>query len=378
MAQETLHSSGILFLSMELSKSKWVLTSSGGEMNFRKVSINASDWTSFDRELLAAKKKFKLPETAAVTCCYEVGRDGFWIARRMRAQGLTVYVVDSASIEVKRRRRRLKNDRVDGEALLRMLLRYHRGEKKLWSVVNTPNEAAEDARRPTRELQRLKKERTQHRNRITGLLSLEGLSIRPGEAFEENLDDARCWNGLPLQANLRQELIREMERLRLVVKQIREIERSLERKLADPELSEKEEYLQHVKALLRLRGLGSSVWVLVVEFFAWRKFNNGKEVGALAGLTGTPYSSGSSEHDQGISKAGNPRVRTLMIELAWCWLRHQPKSKLSRWYQERYGEASARSRRSGIVAVARKLLVELWRYVEFGELPDGAELKPAA
>ena len=378
MAQETLHSSGILFLSMELSKSKWVLTSSGGEMNFRKVSINASDWTSFDRELLAAKKKFKLPETAAVTCCYEVGRDGFWIARRMRAQGLTVYVVDSASIEVKRRRRRLKNDRVDGEALLRMLLRYHRGEKKLWSVVNTPNEAAEDARRPTRELQRLKKERTQHRNRITGLLSLEGLSIRPGEAFEENLDDARCWNGLPLQANLRQELIREMERLRLVVKQIREIERSLERKLADPELSEKEEYLQHVKALLRLRGLGSSVWVLVVEFFAWRKFNNGKEVGALAGLTGTPYSSGSSEHDQGISKAGNPRVRTLMIELAWCWLRHQPKSKLSRWYQERYGEASARSRRSGIVAVARKLLVDLWRYVEFGELPDGAELKPAA
>ncbi len=378
MAQETLHSPGILFLSMELSKSKWVLTSSGGEMNFRKVSINASDWTSFERELLAAKKKFKLPETAAVTCCYEVGRDGFWIARRMRAQGITVYVVDSASIEVKRRRRRLKNDRVDGEALLRMLLRYHRGEKKLWSVVNTPNEAAEDARRPTRELQRLKKERTQHRNRITGLLSLEGLSIRPGEAFEENLEDARCWNGQPLQANLRQELIREMERLRLVVKQIREIERSLERKLADPELSEKEEYLRHVKALLRLRGLGTSVWVLVVEFFAWREFNNGKEVGALAGLTGTPYSSGSSEHDQGISKAGNPRVRALMIELAWCWLRHQPKSKLSRWYQERYGEAGARSRRSGIVAVARKLLVDLWRYVEFGELPEGAELKPAA
>lgn len=378
MAQEILHSTGILFVSMELSKSKWVLTSSGGDMNFRKVTVNASDWASFERELLAAKRKFKLPAAAPVTCCYEVGRDGFWIARRMQAHGLTVYVVDSASIEVKRRKRRLKNDRVDGEALLRMLLRYHRGEKKVWSVVHIPNEAAEDARRPTRELQRLKKERTAHRNRIAGLLSLEGLSIRPGDAFEENLSDARRWDGQPLEENLRNELTREMERLRMVAEQIREIERSLVRKLERTELNEKEAYVEHVRRLMRLRGLGSSVWVLVVEFFAWRKFNNGKEVGALAGLTGTPYSSGESERDQGISKAGNPRVRTLMIELAWCWLRHQPNSKLSRWYQERYGGAQSRGKRSGIVAVGRKLLVELWRYVEFGEIPEGAELKPAA
>ena len=379
MAQATLHSDGILFVSFELSKSKWVLTSSdGGGAAPRRVVIDAADWERFGKELCAAKKKFKLPEQAVVKSCYEVGRDGFWIARKLQALGICVYVVDSASIEVNRRKRRVKNDRVDGEALLRMLIRHERGEKDMWSIVHVPSEEAEDARRPTRELQRLKKERCGHRNRIGSLLALEGLSLRPGVGFEDALDELRRWNGEPLGENVKKELVREVSRLRLVEAQIKQLKTALQRKLQSETVGEKEGYLKHVKALMNLRGMGPSAWVLVVEFLAWRKFTSGKQVGSLAGLTGTPYSSGTMERDQGISKAGNPRVRTLMVELAWCWLRYQPRSKLSRWYQEKYGGSNSRSRRSGIVAVARKLLVDLWRYVEFGQMPEGAELREAA
>src|SRR5260370_4491153 len=171
VARTTLHSERILFVSFELSKSKWVLTSSDGGVKPRRMVIDAADWTRFDRELCAAKKKFGLPENAPVKSCYEAGRDGFWIARRLQAQGICVHVVDSASIEVNRRKRRVKSDRVDGEKLLSMLLRFERGEQKVWSVVRVPGEDAEDARRPTRELQRLKKERTGHRNRIGSLLA---------------------------------------------------------------------------------------------------------------------------------------------------------------------------------------------------------------
>jgi len=378
MARTTLHSDGILFVSLELSKSKWVLTSSDGGVGLRRVVIDAACWERFEKEICAAKEKFGLPKNAAVKSCYEVGRDGFWIARKLQALGIAVCVVDSASIEVNRRKRRIKNDRVDGEALLRMLIRYERGEQKVWSVVRPPGEDAEDARRPTRELQRMKKERTAHRNRIGSLLALEGLSLPPGVGFEDALDDLRRWNGEPIGENLKKELGREMARLRLVEQQIKQLKLTLANKLRTEHVSEKESYVKHVKALMNLRGMGSSAWVLVVEFLAWRKFTNGKEVGSLAGLTGTPYSSGTTQRDQGISKAGNPRVRTLMVELAWCWLRYQPNSKLSRWYEEKYGGFNKRSRRSGIVAVARKLLVDLWRYVEFGQLPQGAELREAA
>jgi transposase len=377
MAGTTLHSDGILFLSLELSKSKWVLTSSDGGVGSRRIVIDAADWDRFQRELLAAKKKFKLAEKSPVVSCYEIGRDGFWIARKLTSLGITIHVVDSASIEVNRRRRRVKTDRVDGEALLRMLIRYERGEKKMWSVVHPPNENAEDARRPTRELQRLKKERTGHRNRIGSLLALEGLSLPPGAGFEDELDSLRRWDGNTVGENLKRELCREVTRLRLVEQQIKQLKTAQKQKLKlkTAQRGEKDAYIQHVKALMRLRGLGESSWVLVVEFFGWRKFSNGKEVGSLSGLTGTPYSSGGNSRDQGISKAGNPRVRALMVELAWCWIRYQPHSKLTKWYEEKYGGGTSRSRRSGIVAVARKLLVELWRYLEYGQVPEGAEFR---
>jgi transposase len=377
MARTTLHSDGILFVSLELSKSKWVLTSSEGGVSLRRIVIDAASWDRFSQELAAAKKKFKLSENTRVVSCYEIGRDGFWIARKLMSLGITVHVVDSASIEVNRRKRRLKTDRVDGETLLRMLIRYERGEKKLWSVVQPPDENAEDVRRPTRELQRLKKERTGHRNRIGSLLALEGLALPAGAGFEDELELLRRWNGNPVGDNLKRELCREVVRLRVVEQQIKQLKTAQKQKLKAPQLGEKDAYIQHVKALMRLRGLGNSSWVLVVEFFGWRKFSNGKEVGALAGLTGTPYSSGGSRRDQGISKAGNPRVRALMVELAWCWIRYQPHSKLTKWFEEKYGGGNSRSRRSGIVAVARKLLVVLWRYLEYGQVPEGAEFRTA-
>jgi transposase len=378
MARTTLHSESILFVSVELSKSKWVLTSGDGGTGRRRVQIAAAHWDALTKEWAAAKKKFRLAEKAKIIVCYEAGRDGFWIARKLESLGVTVRVVDSASIEVNRRKRRAKNDSIDGAALLGMLIRYERGEKKVWSVVRVPAEEAEDARRPLRELDRLKKERVQHRNRISSLLALEGLELSPGIGFEPQVDELRKWNGAPLGAHLKKELIREMERLRMVELQMKQLKTMLHNKLK-PKVNETEaEYIQHVRALMQLCGVGSSAWVLVVEFFAWRKFTNGKQVGALAGLVGTPYSSGDSERDQGISKAGNRRVRALMIELAWCWLHYQPQSKLSRWYEEKYGATSKRNRRTGIVAVARKLLVDLWRYAEYGQLPEGAELKRAA
>jgi transposase len=381
MAHTTLHSESILFVSFELSKKKWMLTSSDGGTGRRRVQIAAANWKALEKEFLDAKKKFRLPESARVIACYEAGRDGFWIARKLESLGVTIYVVDSASIEVNRRLRRLKNDKVDGEALVGMLIRYVRGEKKVWRVARLPNDDAEDARRPTRELEQLKRERTRHRNRISALLALHGLELAPGSGFEDRLDELRQWNGRPLEENLKQELVREMERLRVVEQHIRQIKTMLQQKLksaAKKTTTKTPAYIEHVRALMQLRGIGPSAWVLVLEFFAWRKFSNGKEVGALAGLVGTPYSSGDSVRDQGISKAGNRRVRALMIELAWCWLKYQPESKLTRWYNERYGASGKRSRRLGIVAVARKLLVALWRYQEFGELPEGAELKIAA
>lgn len=375
MARTTPHSDGILFVSLELSKSKWVMTSSDGGAVSRREVIDASAWERFERVILAAKKKFKLSESARVVSCYEVGRDGFWIARKLAALGITNHVVDSASIEVNRRKRRVKNDRVDGEALLRMLIRHERGEKNMWSIVRAPDENAEDARRQTRELERLKKERTGHRNRISSVLALEGVTLKFGPGFEEELDHMRRWNGEALGENLKQEVCREVARLRQIEEQIKQIKTSQRQKLKvkTEQLGPKDAYLKHVKALMRLRGLGESSWVLVVEFFGWRKFSSGKEVGSLSGLTGTPYSSGGINRDQGISKAGNRRVRALMVELAWCWIRYQPHSKLAKWFEEKYGGGNSRSRRSGIVAVARKLLVELWRYLETGEVPEGAE-----
>jgi transposase len=371
------HSSGgtdVLYVAFDLGWASWKLAFSTcpGE-NPRIRSMRARQLEELDAEIARAKKRFGLPAEAPVRSCYEAGRDGFWLHRYLSARGITNVVVDAASIEVPRRYRRAKSDRLDATKLLGMLLRWYSGEKKVWSVVQVPTVAVEDRRQLHRELLTLKGERTEHVNRIKGLLASCGLVAEVDDDFPQQLADLRTWNEQPVPRELQQRLLREFARWQFVNRQIGELERQrLERIRKSPE-----EAMDQVRRLLRLRGIGvNSAWMFVMEFFSWRQFVNRRQVAALAGLTPTPYSSGDDSHEQGISKAGNRRLRTMAIEIAWCWLRYQPGSRLSQWYRERFGGGKSRLRRIGIVALARKLLVALWRYLEHAELPVGAVQAP--
>ena len=371
----------VLYLAFELGNVEWKLGFSVGFGQRPRVrTIAARHLEGLQREIELAKKRFGLPETAWVVSCYEAGRDGFsrkdigtmWLHRYLVEAGVENLVVDSSSIEVNRRFRRAKTDRMDVAKLLDQLMRYERGEKKVWRVVRVPGVEAEDRRQFHRELEDLKAERTRHINRMKGLLAGQGVRLEIGSVFVEKLSAIRLWDGRPIPEGLRTRLEREYERLQFIQGQIRELEgQRVEaiRRSADPEV-------EKVRQLLRLKGIGlNSAWVNTLEFFSWREFRNAKEVGALAGLTPTPYQSGDSSRERGMSKAGNRHVRALAIEIAWGWLRYQPESELSRWYQRRFGDGSSRVRRIGIVALARKLLIALWRYLETGLIPQGAVLK---
>ncbi len=372
---------GVLYMAMEMGEKSWKLLFSGGELKrngqlkLYQRSIDGSDWFGLSKAIEKAKERLGLSAEARVVSCYEAGQDGFWPHRRLEAMGIVNRVVDSASIEVNRRQRRVKTDRLDVRKLLEMLIRSERGEQGVWRVVRVPSLEEEDRRRLHRELERLKKEEKQHRTRIRSLLKLQG--IRPGvnpqgrgwSAYLESLKEE-----LPSRAFA--ELVRESERLALVKSQERALE--AERKQAIEQGPLEETVVQQILALSLLRGIGrSSAWVLVMEFFSWREFKNRRQVVGCAGLDPTPYDSGTSRREQGISKAGNKRVRWLMVELAWSWLRYQPDSALSQWFVRRFARGGKRQRRIGIVALARRLLVALWSYLQTGALPEGAELKAA-
>jgi transposase len=365
----TPHSEGKLLVAMELSNSKWLMAFSNGE-KLRRKSIEARDRARFMQEVKLAKEKLGLDSAAPVLCCYEAGRDGFWIYRWLKQVGLECLVIDPASIEVNRRKRRAKTDRLDAEAMVRLLGRYAGGETRIWAVVRVPSEEQEDGLRLHRELERLKKERTGHLNRIKALFILHGIKLSGTlTKLSKTLDSVQCWNKKPLAEEMKEEVRRELERLRLVGDQIKLLEQSKAESLKNPRTNAEHQ----ARDLMRLHGVGEvSAWVLSKEFFGWREFKNRREVASLAGLTPTPYNSGGSSVEQGISKAGNRRIRRVMIELAWSWLRFQPDSALTNWFVGRYAKGGKRSRRIGIVAVARKLLVALWKYVEFGEVPAGA------
>jgi len=364
-------SEAVLYMALELSNKRWKLGFSNGERQ-RQVTIEAGDWVSLNDQITRAREKLRLPADCRMVSCYEAGRDGFWIHRALVDQGVENRVLDSASIEVNRRKRRAKNDKVDVKALLRLLQRYWQGERGMLSVVRVPTLEAEDQRRLHRERERLLKERGVHSARIKALLVAHGIRLRLDGDFLVQLDAARGGLGYALGPDLQAELIREYARYRLVDEQIQGLEQE-QKARAKAGLGEA---MGQVNGLMQLKGVGwQSSWLLVMEFFAWRAFRNQRQVGACAGLTPTPYSSGDSEREQGISKAGNRRVRTLMIELSWLWLRYQPGSALSRWFQRRFAGGGKRMRRIGIVALARKLLIALWRYVTDGVIPEGAVLK---
>ena len=364
---------GVLYLAFELGWNEWKLAfATAPADNPRLRSIGGRNTQALMQEIAKAKKRFGLPDDAPVRSCYEAGRDGFWLHRFLESQRINNQVVDSSSIEVKRRGRRQKTDRLDAGKLLSMLMRWHHGERNVWSIVQIPSVADEDRRQLHRDLLELKAQRTQHGNRIKGLLASCGLGVTGiDKQFAEVLAKLRTWDGQPVPPELQQRLCREHQRWQLVDRQIKDLENERARKIR----TSKDASVAKVRWLLRLRGIGAnSAWLYVMEFFGWRRLRNRRQVAALAGLTPTPYRSGDSEQEQGISKAGNRRLRTMAVEIAWCWLHYQPTSALSVWYRQRFATGSSRQRRIGIVALARKLLIGLWRFLETGEVPAGAEL----
>jgi transposase len=379
---------GTLYIALELGQDKWLMacaTQAAERPRYR--SLPARNLSRLQEEIAKAKRRFGLPTDAPVCTCYEAGRDGFWLHRALTALGihnvvvdsgaLTALgihnvVVDSGAIEVKRGRKHVKSDPVDAAQLLNLLCRSHGGERKAVSVVNVPTVAEEDRRQLHRGLKDLQRQQTECSNRIKGLLASQGLEAAVDVNFRATLDRLRDWAGQPVPAGLRARVLQEFTVWEVLHRQVRDAANSQERQLREGT----QPYLEKVRQLMGLKAVGvRSAWILVTELFAWRDIQNGKELGALVGLTPTPYGSGKREWEQGISKAGNKHVRAVIVELAWLWLRWQPGSSLSQWYQRRFGTGNKRARKIGIVALARKLLIALWRYVDQGEQPAGAAEK---
>lgn len=371
VTQSTRHTA-VLYLAFELSWSEWKLGFGTAPAEpARRRTIAARDLAALQQEIAKARERFGLPAEAPVYSCYEAGRDGFWLHRWLTQQGIVNVVVDAASIEVNRRQRRAKSDGLDVGKLLQQLQRYRSGERKVWSVVNVPSVAEEDQRQLHRDLLEMKGERTQHSNRIKGLLAGSGVAVAVDQKFAEVLPTLQSPAGAAVPPEQQRRLLREYERWQFVDRQIRDLENERARRLR----REDSPAIAQVRQLMGLRGIGdNSAWLFVQEFFAWRQLRNRKQLGALAGLTPTPYQSGNSNREQGIGKSGNRRLRAMAVEIAWCWLMWQPQSALAQWYQRRFGHGNSRLKRIGVVAVARKLLVALWRYLETGKVPAGAEL----
>jgi transposase len=365
-------------VAFELSRAKWrvgVMLPGSGKLS--SYVIEGGDVAELSRRLSEWRAKAGSSGRAVrVLSCYEAGRDGHWLHRWLAQQGVVNHEIDPSSLEVSRRARRAKTDRIDLAKLMRSFLAHLRGEPRVCSVVHVPSAAAEDRKRRPRERERLVQERSAHSNRIQGLLFGQGIrDERPcSRGFLARLERLRTGDGRELPERLKGEIRREHERLCLVDRQLRALDAESAAALRPAAGGEAAD--DQIRRLVALRGIGLiSAQALVGEVF-YRTFANRRQVGGYLGLTGTPYDSGESRCEQGISKAGNPRARRLAIELGWLWLRHQPDSALSRWFHQRVGEAKGRRRRIALVALARQLMVALWRYLTTGLVPEGAVLRP--
>jgi transposase len=365
---------GGLLLAFELGQRSWKLgftVGFGQRPRIRQIPARALHLLM--SEIAAAKKKLGLPSEAPVISCYEAGRDGFWLHRHLLAQGITNYVVDSSSIEVNRRARRAKTDRLDLVGLLSLLLRYVQGDRRAWRVVRVPSVVEEDARHLPRTVEALTQDRSRLMSRLKSLLTTQGLSLPIDARFLTRLDATRLWDGTAVPPGLQERLSRTWRQLQEVDGQIRELKPL---RLVDPAQVTPAASRAHAQ-LLTMRAIGPiGASVLATEIFGWRCIRNRRELGALVGLVPAPYQSGETDYDQGITRAGNAHVRRVIVQLAWGWTRHQPDSALTHWYQQRFGGGGKRLRKIGIVALARKLLIALWRYLETGVVPEGARLKP--
>ena len=369
-----------LVLALELSGKGWEVGAVlPGVARRPRRSLPARDMAALLQQI--ERWKAEVLRAGRTVCrtvlAYQAGRDGFWIARYLLACGIEVQIMHPASIPVERRGRRAKTDRIDLDMLLRTLLAWLRGEPRVCSIVRIPSEAEEDMRRPERERERLVSERVALENRIENLLCLHGITgFRPRlKKAAVRLDELRCAAGGPLPPQLMAEVKRLMVRHRLLSEQLSEIEAAREQTAM---AAEPDHAVQQIQMLTRLVGLGLATATGLTREVFCRSFADRRAIAGFVGLTGTPFNSGGSEREQGISKNGNPRVRRILLQLAWRWLRFQPESALSCWFAERTGGAKGRIRKIMVVALARKLLVALWRYVETGELPAGARLAAAA
>jgi transposase len=368
---------GIIFVAIELSQRSWLVTLHSPDKD--KIShhkLEGGDHAGLlaliDRVRERAARA--LGGVPAVVSCYEAGYDGFWLHRLLLAVGITNYVFDPASIAVDQRARRVKTDRIDGERMLRTLMAYLRGEPRVVRIVRVPDAGQEDARRASRERGRLVKEQTAHTTRIKALLRLLGMAV--GNPHRRNwlswLAAQRDWQGQAVPPQMLSEIRHEHARLMLVRERLNALAKTPAQADPTPAVAQMTE---RSELLLRLKCLGPAFATTLTSEVFYKDFRNRREVGSYFGLTPSPWRSGGIDRDQGISKAGNPRARCAAIELAWLWLRHQPDSKLTLEYRERTLDAGKRIKRVAIVALARKLVVALWRYLTTGLVPEGAVLK---
>src|SRR3954470_12190921 len=374
------HPQATLYASLELSRSVWLVTSlapGGGKMS--KHSVAAGDGAAL--LALLARLRGRVERSAGgpvgVVVIQEAGMDGFWVHRLLEAEGIESRVVDPGSVAAPGRQRRAKTDAIDGETLLRTLLAWRRGEPRVCAMVRPPSPEEEDRRRTSRERGTLLEERVRHTNRIKGLLATQGVyDFEPlGKDRRAGLEALRTGDGRPLPVRLKAELRREVERLELVQRQIAEVEAERDADIdAEPAAGGGP---SPVALLAGLKGVGPQIAAVLYHEGLCRSFANRREVAAYAGLAPTPWRSGKVAREQGISKAGTPRLRHALVELAWLWVRHQPESAPSRWFRARVGHERGRVRRVAIVALAGRLLVALWRYLAHGEVPEGAALKAA-
>jgi transposase len=358
-----------LFVAFELSQREWKLGLGSGLGVVPVVrSVRAGDWAGVQRAVSQARQQFQLPVTARVVSCYEAGREGFWLHRALLAHGLENRVVDSASIQVDRRKKRAKTDRIDAQHLVAALVRAGLGERGVWREVRVPTVAAEAARQVSRERTSLVQERTRLLNQMRGWLATWGTRL-PRRRTGPWWTQVRDWAGQALPASLQTRLARAAARLELLATQIAGLDAQQRTALTAAPAGSAAGRLRQLKGVAQ-----TGVAVLLEEGLEWRAFRNRRQIGGLLGFAPTPYASGTRQREQGISRAGNTRLQAVSIQLAWNWVRWQPDSPLTQWYRARFG-TGGRARRLGIVAVARKLVIALWRYATTGIVPAGARLK---
>ncbi|MER9215112.1 IS110 family transposase [Mesorhizobium sp. M0663] len=369
---------GAIFVSLELSRSKWLITSlsPGAGEKMSKHAVAAGDVAGMLARFaeLNRKAEARTGKCFPIIVVQEAGLDGFWIHRVLQAEGIESHVVDPASIATSRRRRQAKTDKIDGEALVRALLAYKRGEPRVCAMLRVPTPEEEDRRRLSRERKALTNERTRHVNRIKGLLFAQGVSgYEPLRRDRRRcLEALKTGDGRPLPDHLKQQIDPELERLELLMEQIKAVEAERDAMLATEQSASPAPAM-----LLDLKGIGQEFAAVLWTEGLSRHYDNRRQLAAYAGLAATPWQSGSVSHDQGVSKSGNPRLRTTLIQLAWLWLRHQSQSALSLWFKERVKQNGGRLKKATIVALARKLLVALWKYVNAGVVIEGAVMKSA-